>query len=221
MITMILLTKEIEQVANYNYLYVAVGVLALLVLVQFIVNLWDWFCKRFGITTKAIEQEKQEKETIKKTAEDVTKMAESLSKISDTVELLRANQISIDEDITNLKINISDSSEKMNNISDEMSKLSVKIADLDERTKAYELSDTRNELLKQYRFFTSDNTNPLHQWTEIEKDSFDEHVKAYEAAGGNSYVHTIVVPEMNRLGIVYMSDTAGLKQLFASRSSAI
>jgi hypothetical protein len=51
----------------------------------------------------------------------------------------------------------------------------------------------------------------------MEEHSFRELVKDYEALGGNDYVHHVVLPEINRLYVIEMTNLEELKKLYDSR----
>ena len=54
-------------------------------------------------------------------------------------------------------------------------------------------------------------------WSEMEHHSFFELVHDYEELGGNDYVHSVVIPEMNKLHIIPMNNYDELEKLFNSR----
>jgi hypothetical protein len=51
----------------------------------------------------------------------------------------------------------------------------------------------------------------------MEHHSFFELVHDYEGLGGNDYVHSEVIPAMNKLRIIQMSDRNALYELMTSR----
>jgi hypothetical protein len=51
----------------------------------------------------------------------------------------------------------------------------------------------------------------------MEEHSFRKLLEDYEALGGNDYVHDIVIPDMNRLNVIPMSNVMKLKELYDSR----
>ena len=55
---------------------------------------------------------------------------------------------------------------------------------------------------------------------EMEHHAFFRLVEDYEDLGGNDYVHSVVVPEVNELMVIPMSDTVTLKKLYDSRNIA-
>lgn len=75
----------------------------------------------------------------------------------------------------------------------------------------------RAKILDEYRLFIDDSKNPMHAWSEMEHHSFFELVRDYEELGGNDYVHSVVLPDMNRLNVIAMTDLKGLKELYESR----
>ena len=55
-------------------------------------------------------------------------------------------------------------------------------------------------------------------WSEMEHHAFFELVRDYEDLNGNDYVHTTVIPAMNELMVVSMSDKQTLAKLMSSRN---
>jgi hypothetical protein len=78
----------------------------------------------------------------------------------------------------------------------------------------------REKLLNEYRLMTSDKLNPSKCWSEMEHHAFFELVRDYEDLGGNDYVHSTVLPEVNELMVIPMSDTVALKHMYDMRNCA-
>ncbi len=78
----------------------------------------------------------------------------------------------------------------------------------------------REKLLDEYRLMTSDKLNPSKCWSEMEHHAFFELVRDYEDLGGNDYVHSTVLPEVNELMVIPMSDTVALKKMYDLRNCA-
>lgn len=74
-----------------------------------------------------------------------------------------------------------------------------KIEDNNNRRARNRLRDT---LLQNYRYYTNKERNPSQSWTRMESEAFWELFRDYEDAGGNGYMHTEVLPAMQRLTIV-------------------
>ena len=86
-----------------------------------------------------------------------------------------------------------------------------------DRLESREKNALRAKILSEYRVFTDLEKNPMKAWSEMEHHSFFELVKDYEDLNGNDYVHSEVLPAMNRLTVVPMSDLVTLEKMYKSR----
>jgi hypothetical protein len=86
-----------------------------------------------------------------------------------------------------------------------------------DRLERREKNALRQKILQEHRLFTDESMNPMKAWTEMEHHSFFELVHDYESLGGNDYVHSDVLPDMNRLRVVSMADRNTLYELMNSR----
>lgn len=86
-----------------------------------------------------------------------------------------------------------------------------------DRLEKREKNTIRAKLLDEYRLFTDETKNPMLAWSEMEHHAFFELVKDYEDLNGNDYVHSTVLPAMNSLAVVPMSDKQTLLLLMNSR----
>lgn len=75
----------------------------------------------------------------------------------------------------------------------------------------------RAKILDEYRLFTDEVKNPSAAWAEMEHHSFFQLVEDYESLGGNDYVHSVVIPAMNELDVIPMSDLDALKDMYNKR----
>lgn len=86
-----------------------------------------------------------------------------------------------------------------------------------DRLEKREKNAIRAKLLDEYRLFTDETKNPMLAWSEMEHHAFFELVRDYEDLNGNDYVHSTVIPAMNELIVISMSDKPALAKLMASR----
>ena len=91
--------------------------------------------------------------------------------------------------------------------------LNMRLDRLEER----ERNALRSKILDLHRTFTNKRMNPMYAWSEMERDSFFKLVKDYESLKGNEYVHSVVIPDMNELSVILMSDKEALAELYHSR----
>ena len=87
-----------------------------------------------------------------------------------------------------------------------------------DRLEKREKNALRAKILDEYRLFTDESKNPMRAWSEMEHHAFFELVKDYEDLGGNDYVHSTVLPAMNELEVVMMSNKQRLAELMSSRT---
>lgn len=86
-----------------------------------------------------------------------------------------------------------------------------------DRLEKREKNAIRAKLLDEYRLFTDEYKNPMLAWSEMEHHAFFELVRDYEDLHGNDYVHSTVLPAMNELAVIPMSDKQELLKLMNSR----
>jgi hypothetical protein len=86
-----------------------------------------------------------------------------------------------------------------------------------DRLEKRERNTIRATLLDEYRLFTDESKNPMLAWSEMEHHAFFELVRDYEDLHGNDYVHSTVIPAMNELAVIPMSDKPALAELMHSR----
>jgi hypothetical protein len=86
-----------------------------------------------------------------------------------------------------------------------------------DRLEDREKNAIRAKLLDEYRLFTDEHKNPMLAWSEMEHHAFFKLVRDYEDLHGNDYVHEEVLPAMNRLNVIKMSDRQALLELMNSR----
>jgi hypothetical protein len=87
-----------------------------------------------------------------------------------------------------------------------------------DRLEKREKNTYRAKILDEYRLFTDERKNPMRAWSEMEHHAFFELVKDYEDLGGNDYVHSTVLPAINELEVVQMSNKQRLAELMSSRT---
>lgn len=77
----------------------------------------------------------------------------------------------------------------------------------------------RAKILDMHRLFTSKQKNPMFAWTEMERDAFFDLIADYESLDGNGHIHSVVIPEMNMLDVILMTDKKAIEELFHSRQA--
>ena len=100
---------------------------------------------------------------------------------------------------------------------DAIKNLQNRMEEIEATTQKRERNKLRDRLLQSYRYFTSEEKNPLQAWSEMEADAFWEIFGDYEKMGGNGHVHTEVQPAMRRLEVIPMTEPERITELMQSR----
>ena len=100
---------------------------------------------------------------------------------------------------------------------DAIKNLQNRMEEIEATTQKRERNKLRDRLLQSYRYFTSEEKNPLQAWSEMEADAFWEIFGDYEKMGGNGHVHTEVQPAMRRLEVIPMTESERITELMQSR----
>lgn len=95
-----------------------------------------------------------------------------------------------------------DLNSKISNLASSLNDTRERLEEIEETTKRRERNKIRDRLLQNHRYYTSKATNPAQSWTEMEADAFWELFKEYEEQGGDGYMHTDVMPDMQLLTVV-------------------
>ena len=193
-------------------IFAAVTCLASL-LVTFIFN------KVAGIPKDLKRQREADRKRIANIEETVEKMEERLAKVEEAVghyPEYRAQSLTIQRQLEqkdNHLLEVCDSIKSAVIANGE--RIDKRLGDLEQREK----NALRAKILDEYRLYTDERKNPMKAWSEMEHHSFFKLVEDYESLGGNDYVHRTIVPAMNELDVISMSDSDKLKELYQSRSA--
>lgn len=104
-------------------------------------------------------------------------------------------QHQLESQISELKELHKDTVKQLNTVSETVHRM-------EETETRRERNKMRDTLLQSHRYYTNPNTNPSGSWTRVESETFWELYSEYEAAGGNGYMHTDVVPAMRLLKVI-------------------
>ena len=177
------------------------------------------FNKVAGIPKELKKQREADRKRIANIEETVEKMEERLAKVEEAVghyPEYRAQSLQIQnqlEKTDNHILEVCDSIKSAVIANGE--RIDKRLGDLERREK----NALRAKILDEYRLYTDERKNPLKAWSEMEHHSFFKLVEDYESLGGNDYVHRTIVPAMNELDVISMSDSDKLKELYQSRST--
>lgn len=132
----------------------------------------------------------------------------------DAFQLYRVQSLQIQQQLQCADTEIlSTLTEIKNGVRENQDVLNTRLDRLEDREK----NAIRAKLIDEYRLFTDEAKNPMLAWSEMEHHAFFALVSDYEDLHGNDYVHNTVIPAMNELRVISMSDRQALLELMNSR----
>ena len=177
------------------------------------------FNKVAGIPKDLKKQREADRKRIANIEETVEKMEERLAKVEEAVghyPEYRAQSLQIQTQLKQTDNHILEVCDSIKSaVIANGERIDKRLGDLERREK----NALRAKILDEYRFYTDERKNPMKAWSEMEHHSFFKLVEDYESLGGNDYVHGTIVPAMNELDVISMSDSDKLKELYQSRST--
>lgn len=194
-----------------NEVWATIGSILLSLTVTFLFNYF------VGLPKKIRNDKEQEKKIINNLILRVDCQEQAIKKLEEAVNNLpkyREQSIKIQEELKQADVSIVD---LCKTIKDEVMANRKEVLTKLERLEEREKNALRAKILEEHRLYTDESKNPMKSWSEMEEHSFRKLVEDYEALGGNDYVHDVVIPEINRLNVISMSNTIKLKELYDSR----
>ena len=103
------------------------------------------------------------------------------------------------------------------NLTVAVEKIGQRQDEIETERKQRKLNELREKLTALHQMYTSPEKNPKQAWTALEKEAFNGIFDNYESLGGNSFMHTVVRPDMDRLRVIPMHESAEILALMQSR----
>lgn len=208
---MILAMSDIKALTEIDYATVFLGGFTLLFAFKGTVMLWDWFCQRFDIKTKkmqdrelliktsqnlALLQEKSEKDDRSLECALETFMGEvrdSFDNVNEKIEGFYENQSKYRGQSLDIQQQWTDKIDGIYNVLDEMQKnTDERFAQSEAKTNKRVQSDIKEKIAQSYRRY-----NISKKISRMELEALEDLIDTYENFGGqNSFIHSIVQKEM-------------------------
>ena len=185
-----------------------------LILTLTVTRLYNKLVSLPGEAKKRAAEEKAKEEQLQQENSERDAKIKKLEVAVDALPGYRAQSLQIQTQLQNTDAEILKACEDIkSNMLENRAVLNERIDRLEKREK----NTIRAKLLDEYRLFTDEFKNPMLAWSEMEHHAFFELVKDYEDLNGNDYVHSTVLPAMNELVVIPMSDKQMLLKLMNSR----
>ena len=172
---------------QFESLFGSVTLSQLIIAAGALVFLWRCFAeiKKYLDKRYASKREKERSEQLRE-------VLDAVSKYPEYREQSRKIQEKLNKDIES--------------INKRLDKLDARMEATEGLQKKEKLSELKNEIVNAYRYYTDSVKNPSKSLTRIEYDAFFGLVESYEARGGDGYVHTEIIPAMERLTVIEMEN---------------
>lgn len=175
---------------NITVLQVVQAVLAIVFIVLVYRQVKKYFQKKITEQNKRAAIEDQRDKQLKEALDSVHQYPK-----------YRQQSLEIQEKLQSQIEALNQSQEALNQAQQELNR---RLLEMEEASNRRERNKLRDLLLQNYRHYINPETNPSHSWTSMEAETFWELFRDYEAAGGNGYIHTEVLPAMQLLTVVEM-----------------
>ena len=104
------------------------------------------------------------------------------------------------------KKDVSESIRHDENLENLINKISISVSFMQEQQDKDKLAEYKDKIGQSYRYYCErkfSDENPIPYWNYMEKEALEGLIKQYEEHGGkNSFVHSIVEPEMQKCKVV-------------------
>lgn len=203
--------SDIKALTELDYTTVFLGVFVLLFAFKGAVMLWDWFCERFKIKTKKM----QDRELLIKTSENLAllqekhdkderglevaletfmgEVRESFTDVNNKIEGFYDNQSKYRGQSLNIQKEWSDKIDDVfGKLEDMQKRTDERFAISEEKTNKRVQSDIKERIAQSYRRY-----NISKKISRMELEALEDLIETYESYGGtNSFIHSVVQKEM-------------------------
>ena len=218
--------EAFENLSNFGFGNIVLTLLLLLVFFVAFMELWKKFISFLGIETKAAIKERELNEKLEDLEKKINDNAKDIETLQGSAKKFNEDRVHdreqsfekqgcIDKKIENVQTGLTDT---INSVIETQKEIIKKVDSLAEQNRKYQLADMRETLLQAHRYYTSNSTNPLKYWTELEKHAWDEQYDVYVANKGNGYMQNIIKPEMDNLRVISLDDYQTMAELMSSRT---
>ena len=189
--------SEITQLTQIDFAYVFISICIILFAVKALISLFDWFSEKFGIETKSMRRKREEHELLVNTADGLAKTSESLVELqrqhNESVKQSIRHDKELKDELQSLRNDFHAQTQDLNqNISTMKKEIDDRLNDSKVRENERVQAELKDRIGQSYRYY-----HTIGKINDMELEALKDLIKSYENHGGeNSFVHTVVQPEM-------------------------
>lgn len=194
----------VQSLTHYNWFVVVLAVISAMMVFKFISELFAWFIEKFGLETRSMREKRENKELLKKTAENLSSLQERHTKDEKDFRAILNKHISesekdrkalhqVQKDLVKSQTKISDSVQGLVEKFDEFkTNTDDRFNSNEEKENKRVRAELKNSISEIYRIH-----HATGQINDIELETLEDLIEEYESAKGeNSFVHSLVQKEM-------------------------
>lgn len=153
-----------------------------------IFKLKDIFVEKLGITTKKALAKQAQDQKINSLQSEIYDLRKDIQQFKDDRIHDREQSFNIQKQLTEKQ---DTTAQALTDVNDKLDNLAQVFQDMQKKEDFKERSKLKDRISQAYRYYHKEQ-----KWTEMDKESFNDLIRAYEASGGsNSFVHSVCEPE--------------------------
>ena len=181
--------EEIINIFKLDFPTIIIGIFVVLSAIIAIYEIIGKFSKIIGKPVKWVRDKEKDHKLLIQTFKELKDLEEHHKHDVD-------ESIKHDENLENL----------INELSNKINKISISVSFMQEQQDKDKLAEYKDKIGQSYRYYCErkySDENPMPYWNHMEKEALEGLIKQYEEHGGkNSFVHSIVEPEMQKWKVI-------------------
>lgn len=185
--------EKITELTKIDFLTLFISICTILASIRFLTGLFEWFIRKLGLKTKWTRRRRAEHELLIQTSQNLDILQKKHTE--DVRQSIRHDEILKDS---------------VQALSDKVETLSKAIMQMREEQDKDKLAEYKDKIGSSYRCYHErkySQEEPIPYLSDMEKEALEGLIEQYERHGGkNSFIHTIVEPEMQTWKVIDSED---------------
>ncbi len=179
---------NVEIIKELDWWTVVIGVLVAAGILFILYNLKEFVTQKLGITTKGALARQVQEQKIESMQSEIADLHKEIQQFKDDRIHDREQSFDIQKQLTEKQ---DTTTQSLTDVNEKLDNLAQVFQDMQDKEDFKERSKLKDRISQAYRYYHREQ-----KWTEMDKESFNDLIKAYEASGGsNSFVHSVCEPE--------------------------
>lgn len=184
---------EILALIETDFSSVFLSVFVILIGVKAIVSLFEWIINKFGLETKWIRKKREEHDLLIQTSQNLMAAQSEIKQFAENRVHDREQSFRIQKELIDAQSDLAKSIDVISNKLDEMQRQTDRrFIESEQKNNKRIRAELKDKISQSYSHY-----HAVGEINDMEFEALNDLIEEYESAGGkNSFVHTIVQPEM-------------------------